>query len=382
MTAATPSTPAGHRIARIETAELLDRYPRTIGRNARLGSHGAGGPVRIFVVTTDSGATGWGLAGRGDRAGLDAFVGRELGDVFDAGAGVLDTSAEPLDFALHDLAGQLLGVPVSRLLGDGPPDGSADGDRAVTCYSGAIYFDDLDPDDAPRGIAAVLDNCKADYAAGFRALKLKIGRGNRWMDPAAGVRRDIEVTRTVRETYPDIRILVDANDGYTGTGFLDYLDAVHDCDLFWIEEPFRENHDDLAALQGRLHEHGATTVVADGEAQPEIPQLLRLAEDRLLDVLLMDVVGYGLTPWRAITPALLEIGTWASPHAWGQPLKTLYAAQMALGLGNVLTVEGVPGHTTGVDSSGYQLVEGRLHVPAAPGFGLPVPDVSLDLVAG
>jgi D-galactarolactone cycloisomerase len=380
MTETSLPTPAGHRIVRIEAAELTDRYPRTIGRNARLGSHGSGGPVDVLVVRTDSGAFGWGLAGRGDRAPLGRLVGRELADVFDTATGVREPAAGPLDFALHDLAGQLLGVPVSSLLG--AVGTVAEADREVTCYSGAIYFDDLDPDDAPRGIDAVLANCRSDHAAGYRAFKLKIGRGNRWMDPAAGLRRDIEVTRAVREAYPDVRILVDANDGYTGEGFLEYLDAVHDCDLFWIEEPFREDSEPLAALRDRLDQLQSATFVADGEAEPDLPQLLRLAEANLLDVLLMDVVGYGLTPWRAITPALRELGTWASPHAWGQPLKSLYAAQMAVGFGNVLTVEGVPGETLGVDASGYRLADGLLHVPATPGFGLPLPDVPLAVVAG
>lgn len=43
---------------------------------------------------------------------------------------------------------------------------------------------------------------------------------------------------------------------------------------------------------------------------------------------------------------------------------------MPAGLGNVLTVEGVPGTTDGVDADGYRL----LHVPDTPGFGLGLVD--------
>jgi hypothetical protein len=39
-------------------------------------------------------------------------------------------------------------------------------------------------------------------------------------------------------------------------------------------------------------------------------------------------------------------------------------------LGNVITVEGVPGDTSGVDTSGYVLSEGVLSVSDDPGFGM------------
>jgi L-alanine-DL-glutamate epimerase-like enolase superfamily enzyme len=206
---------------------------------------------------------------------------------------------------------------------------------------------------------------------GYRAFKLKIGRGNRWMEPEAGLRRDIEVTRAVRERYPESPILVDANDGYTCDGFLRYLEAVADCRLYWIEEPFRENREDLRRLREFVDARCPETLLADGESAPDIPFLLDLARERLLDVLLMDIAGLGFTRWRELMPALIEIGVKASPHTWGQPVKTNYTAQLTAGLGNVVTVEGVPGETIGVDRSAYRLAEGMLRVPeTAPGFGM------------
>ena len=107
--------------------------------------------------------------------------------------------------------------------------------------------------------------------------------------------------------------------------------------------------------------------------RPEVETLLGIATDGGLDVLLMDVMSYGMTPWRRVMPRVIAAGAKASPHAWGQPLKTLYAAQMAAGLGQIDVVEGVPGRTDGVDTSAYQFADGRLTVPDRPGFGLPVP---------
>src|SRR5207244_9661773 len=163
----------------------------------------------------------------------------------------------------------------------------------LLCYDGAIYMDDVDPEAAPRGLPAVMANCAQDYALGYRAFKLKIGRGNRWMEPEAGLRRDIEVTRAVRERYPESPILVDANDGYTCDGFLRYLDAVADCRLFWVEEPFRETCDDLRRLRAFLDARSPETLIADGESGFDVPFLLELARERLVDVLLMDIASLG-----------------------------------------------------------------------------------------
>lgn len=357
-----PGNLRDHRLTAVEPSRIGVRYPRTIGRNARLGSHGSGFTTTAVTLRTDSGHSGWGLV-EGPVAGLQQWAGRPLAELIDPDLGILEKAAARLDFALHDLSARILAVPVHEMLG-------GRGDRSVSCYSGAIYFDDLDPGEAPRGIAAVLENCAADWAAGFRAFKLKIGRGYRWMDHAAGFARDVEVTRAVREAYPNAQILVDANNGYTPAETVDYLRAVNDCGLFWIEEPFHEEAAGLGLVREYLLESGSDVLVADGEFEPNEQHVLELARRGLVDVLLMDVASYGLTSWRRLMPTLAELGVAASPHAWGQPVKTAYAAQLAAGLGNVLTVEGVPGHTDGVDAGAFAVHEGTITIPDTAGFGL------------
>lgn len=359
---------SSHRIASIERADLPSRYPRTVGKNARLGSHGNGPTSQYATIRTDQGAIGWALSRSSDASHDDSLVGMTVADLFTPETGVTDERADSLDLALHDLAGIILDQPVYQLIG-------AAGETTVPFYDGAIYMDDLDPEAAPRGIDVVLENCAADYQLGHRAFKLKIGRGYKWMAREDGLQRDIDVTQAVHAAFPDCRILVDANNGYDYSvdGFLTYLDGVRDCDLFWIEEPFEENRPGLTQLRAYLNDHSATTLLADGETSPDIPFLTGLAQDGLLDVLIMDVVSFGFTAWRHLMPTLREIGVAASPHTWGYPLKSLYAAQLAAGAGNVVTIEGVIGNAEGVDSSAYSLVEGNLHVPDLPGFGLALP---------
>ncbi len=143
-------------------------------------------------------------------------------------------------------------------------------------------------------------------------------------------------------------------------------------------------------MREKLSAESPATLIADGEARlgptqdpqgrygkwprDQLDGLFSLARDRLLDVLLMDVTAMGFTAWRTLMPELRAAGVAGSPHAWGEPLKTLYAAQLAGGLGNVPILEGVPGTVERVDASAYLLQDGMLTLPDRPGFGLELDD--------
>jgi D-galactarolactone cycloisomerase len=340
-------------IRSVELRTLPTRYPRTVGRNARLGSHGTGPDSRIAVLHTDDGRAGWGLVEQ--EGTLDTVEGRPLSELLDPRTGVREHPW--LDIALHDLWGVVEDSPVHALLG-------LHGSTDVEVYDGAIYFDDLD--DPERGIEVLVEEFRADRdQQGFRDVKLKIGRGNRWLPRAEGDARDVEVTHRIRQEFPDARILVDANDGYDLEGFTAYVDAVADVGMHWVEEPFLDDADDLTVLREHLDRVSPDTLIAEGETTPDVEALLPVAA---VDVLLMDVMSFGFTAWREVMPRLRAS---ASPHAWGRPLKTVYAAHLAAGLGNVDVVEGVPGTTQGVGS--LELVDGVLSLGERPGFGLAVP---------
>ena len=351
-----------HRISKMETLKVTSHYPRTIGRNARAGIHGTGPTAQVRVITTNQGAVGWGLSWT-DEQDMPDLIGKSVAELFNPEVGVIAEEAMPLDFPLHDLAGVILNQSVYQMLG-------SNGEIVIPCYDGAIYMDDLLPEDNPRGIEAVLSNCRNDYDMGYRAFKLKIGRGYKWMEFEEGLQRDVEVTKSVRENFPDCEILVDANNGYTCDGFIRYLNAVADCSIFWVEEPFHENREDLILLKEFLAKRSPNTLIADGEAGYDVEFLLELANEGLVDVLIMDIAGLGFTNWRKLMPQVIEAKVQIAPHTWGNPLKTLYASQLAAGLGNTVTLEGIPTETSDVDWSLYELEDGLLHVPAEPGFGM------------
>lgn len=349
-----------HRIAKVEAGKVRMRWPRLVGKNARLNVHGRGPTVRVARITTNKGAAGWGAL-RG-RLPMD-LKGKRIVDLFHPAVGVTDAKAIPLDFALHDLAGMILKMPVYQMLGGKGP-------KSTSCYSGMIYFDDLEPPDKPRGIDVVLKNCRADFKRGYRQLKVKIGRGNKWMKPAEGLRRDIAVTRAIAKELPKAEILVDGNNGFTLSQIQRYLEGIGDVKLFWIEEPFHETVADYFRLRKYLKANRIKTLLADGEAKPDWKVLNRLQKDGILDVQLVDVVGYGFTAWRKLMPTLIAQKVKASPHAWGHVLKTYYIAHLSRGLGNIVTIEGVTCESKRVTFGDYQLKDGQLTPSPAPGFGM------------
>jgi D-galactarolactone cycloisomerase len=365
---------ATHRMERVEYRTVSIPWPRQVGRNARLGIHGRGpDQLRVAVLHTNRGATGWGQTqgtpGTAEQL-LELVRGKSVADLIDPATGIRSADFHPLDIPLHDLAGVILGQPVWALTGRREP-------HRTQVYSGMIYFDDLDPEERPAGIEKVLANCRWDYDYGYRQLKVKIGRGNKWMPGKAGLQRDIDVVKAIHNAFPDVEILVDGNNGFTVETMIDFLQGIGDVPLFWIEEPFHETVGDWTRLKDYLVAHGREgTLRADGEAQPDFPVLEELQKDRTLNVRLEDICGHGLTRWRRKMPRLAQQGIGASPHTWGTALKTVYTAHFIGAYGNAPTVEGVTTQGGNVDFGENRIVDAQFHPSNQPGFGLTLPSSS------
>lgn len=354
-----------HTITDVQFTDVELHYPRQVGKNSRLDIHGMGPTVHVTLLTTDKGAQGWGMTRGPKRAEemADYLKGKRITEVFDPAVGFTDQKVRPFDVPLHDLAGIILDKPVYEMMGRKEP-------MTTNCYSGMIYFDDLEPEDNPAGVDKILEECQWDYDYGYRQFKLKIGRGNKWMDPDEGMQRDIEVTKLVDEHFPDCDILVDANNGYTLEDTIAYMEGIGDIDLFWFEEPFHENYDDYLELRKWLLDNGVQVFLADAEFKPDQELMRRLYKTRIVDIHLTDTIGRGFTPWRQLLPELCEMGTSASPHAWGSLFKTHYNAHLMGAYGNMPTIEGVTCTSDHVDFGDYKLEDGKIIPSSAPGFGM------------
>ena len=358
-----------HRISALEFRSVKLLWPRHVGRNAVLGHHGRGPTASVCILKTDRGAIGWGhhQSSRNAAEDLkDRVVGQPVASLIDPKQGITKADWHPIDVPLHDLAGNILGQPVWKMLAP---------DRAepfvTKVYSGMIYFDDLDPAEKPAGIDKILENCQADVKHGYRQLKVKIGRGHKWMPAEAGLKRDIDVARAIHEAFPKIEILVDANNGYTVETAIRFLEGIQGIPLFWFEEPFHETVEDWKRLASWMKANGyEKTYRADGEARTDFAVIEKLTKGLTLNLRLDDICGYGFSKWRKLMPKLKEQKVAASPHTWGSGLKTVYTAHFAGAVGNHPTIEGVTCGDDDVDFGENKIVEGQFQPSTKPGFGL------------
>lgn len=128
-------------------------------------------------------------------------------------------------------------------------------------------------------VQQLLEKIEAELAAGYQRIKMKIKPG--W---------DVDVIRQVRERFPSIRLMADANSAYTlqDAGHLRRLDEFH---LMMIEQPLA--HDDIidhATLQQQLE----TPICLDEciRSAHHAEQAIRLGACRIINIKLGRVGGF------------------------------------------------------------------------------------------
>ena len=200
----------------------------------------------VLVEVEGEGAAGWGecVAGENpfyneewtDSAWLilqDYVAPRVLGREIRSAAEVGDLTAHirghrmargGLEAAVWDLEARLANRPLWKHLG---------GTRAEIACGVSIGIQD--------SVQQLLEKIGLELAAGYQRIKIKIKPG--W---------DVEVIRAVRERFPEIKLMADANSAYrlSDAPRLKQLDAFY---LMMIEQPL--DHDDIidhAKLQAKL----------------------------------------------------------------------------------------------------------------------------------
>ena len=358
---------ADPRIVRIEWGQLEGRRPRSAGCNARLGEHGIVVRPAIAQVTTDDGATGWG-ASRITRGQAATLVGSRLSDVFVAGKGA-SRAGLPLEFPLWDLAGKQAGEPVYALAA------ATVGAKAATpfrvqCYDTSLYFDELHLESEQEAAALIAAEAREGYARGHRAFKIKVGRGARHMELAAGLRRDIAVVRAVREAVgTQAPLMLDANNGYNLNLAKQLLQGTAEAGVFWLEEAFHEDDVLYRDLQAWLQAEGLPTLIADGEGLAS-PRLLEMAHQRLVNVVQYDIFSYGFTRWLELGPQLDRWGARTAPHHYGGHFGNYASGHLAAAISGFAFIEWDEATTPGLDGSAYVVSDGWVTVPHEPGFGV------------
>jgi O-succinylbenzoate synthase len=201
----------------------------------------------ILVEVKGEGGTGWGEVTAGENPfyneewteaawlilrdyAIPRVLGRELRNACDVAPLTAHIRGHQmaragLEVAVWDLEARLEQVPLWRKIGGGAR-------REIPCGV-SIGIQDSVPQ--------LLDKIAHELAAGYQRIKMKIKPG--W---------DVDVIRQVRDRFPAIKLMADANSAYTlaDAAHLKKLDEFY---LMMIEQPLA--HDDIidhAELQARL----------------------------------------------------------------------------------------------------------------------------------
>jgi L-alanine-DL-glutamate epimerase-like enolase superfamily enzyme len=275
---------------------------------------------------------------------------------------------------LWDLAGKLLNKPVFRLLGGAEP-------GKVPVYDGSIYFADLLPQYASRWRDRFKEEIDMGLEAGHRAFKIKIGRGNKWMDRQKGDARDVEVVETIRKhAGDDVLLGVDANNGYDLEGAKRFLDRAGDLDVAFFEEPFPEKVEKCLELKRFIAERGLKTMLADGEGVHELEFYRPFVDAKAIDVLQGDMNSFGIEGILAEAAMAEPQGILVAPHNWSSLLSLYQQVHVGLVIPNFYRAEHDPLSSDVLIAEGYRIEGGVCSVPDAPGFGLDVDESRFERV--
>ncbi|MFB7608668.1 mandelate racemase/muconate lactonizing enzyme family protein [Streptomyces gardneri] len=259
-----------------------------------------------------------------------------------------------IDLALWDLRGKLAGEPVHRLLG-GPLR------ERIDCYASPVALHADPADSARQALGFVAD--------GFKALKVKIGRGER---------TDRAHLTAVREAVgEDVEILTDVNCAYDLDQATRVGGVLRDLGISWYEEPLQV--DDLANL-GELRRRTGLTIV-NGETHFTRFDLRESLLNRAIDVFMPNVARCGgITEATRLAALASAFHVDIAPHGVGSGVSLCAALQLCAATPNLRTYEynRLPNPIRErILTNPPEFKDGALTVPQSPGLGA---DVDWDTV--
>jgi L-alanine-DL-glutamate epimerase-like enolase superfamily enzyme len=256
-----------------------------------------------------------------------------------------------VDMALWDIKGKALGLPIYRLLG-----GSA---APIAAYAGGFALGYAEP-------AALAQEALASIAAGYRAVKLRLGDT---------VPRDIERTTAIRAAVGDgIALLADANCRYTVDDVRAVLPALTQARAGWLEEPFPPYQDRRWRAAAQI----ATLPLAGGENCYTRYEFQRLVDAGCVSVVQPDLSRCGgITEGLRIAAIASSAGLPVCTHGCHTGLNMAASVHFLASIGNARYFEG-DGSTdnplrTQACSASYELRQDGTVTPLeGPGIGVEV----------
>ncbi|MEM3563986.1 MAG: mandelate racemase/muconate lactonizing enzyme family protein [Candidatus Jordarchaeaceae archaeon] len=198
-------------------------------------------------------------------------------------------SISAVEVALWDIIGKSLKKPVYKLLG-----GYRDKIKAYASFAFAL---------APK---AAVGMAKVAVQKGFKAVKLRIGEG---------LAKDEEIIKAVREEYPDLGIMVDANSAYeSAKEAAELANICESYDVIWLEEPLpSDNLRGLSELRAR-----SNVEIAGGENDFGLRRFREILEAEAYDIIQPDATrSGGILQVKKICALAEAFGVRAIPHIFG-----------------------------------------------------------------
>ncbi len=218
-----------------------------------------------------------------------------------------------VDMALWDLRGKIYGDSLTNLLGGAMRE-------TVDCYASPI------PYLATPEVSA--DKAREFLQQGFRAVKLKIGRG---------ISTDIANVEAVRDAIGgDIKLLVDANGAYTVSESIALANELVRLGVYWLEEPVHPEYpEDLARIRRRVD-----LPVVSGEWLGSWVQFRDLLKVEAIDVIMPNITRCGgITGMMKIADLAMLENVTVAPHGVGAGVGIVAAIAACAVIPNFLIYE-------------------------------------------
>lgn len=219
--------------------------------------------------------------------------------------GVVIEGLSGIDIALWDIKGKHFGVPVHRLLGGTTR-------SRVQAYATGLYRRKSgDP------LRYLPEEAAGYVAAGFKAVKLKVG---------FGIEEDAAATRAVREAVGSgVALMVDANHAYDATAAIRLGRMIERYDIGWFEEPVPP--EDIAGY--REVKSALAIPIAGGECEFTRLGFRDVLVARAMDIIQPDTCAAGgLSECKKIADMAEAFGVRYNPHVWGTGIAIAASLQL------------------------------------------------------
>ncbi|MEZ5360994.1 MAG: mandelate racemase/muconate lactonizing enzyme family protein [Bryobacterales bacterium] len=255
--------------------------------------------------------------------------------------GIAQFAIGATDMAVWDILAKAAGLPLYKMLG------AAHDRMPVYSMCGWYYEGDSDLSIYRKAIEDRL-------AEGFRAIKVKTGRGS--------FGEDMQRLRAAREIAgPTVRIMVDANQGLNRNEALRRGRAYQEEGCFWYEEPMPPHEKDGYAMLAQELD----IRIATGENEYTKYEFLELLKRDAADVLQPDNRrAGGVTEWMEIAALADAFGVEIASHGGGPA-----NLHMLLAMPNAIYMEtgSLKGNSQYLEA--LRMQDGAVLAPEAPGMG-------------